>query len=449
MPSALAAGPYRVLSSPEGQSFPYYIVPFDERGSCEGPKTRKHLLENLAGVSDVFVFSHGWNNDWSAATARYESFIQGFQRLRSERNLKLPEPYAPLLVGIFWPSQSLAWFDSETGPGFAAANPAEQDAAAQELHAALREVALELPVEKRERFHELAQSEALAPGEDRELAELFALALAGSADTEAGAAPAPSAADLLAAARALEAPEPDFDAVGTAGPAAPSSGPAAAGVGDLLAKLDPRNLVKPFTVWKMKDRAGKVGAKGVAPLLADLLRKSDPAARIHLIGHSFGCKVVMTAACAMPEPPRPLESALLLQAAVSQYCFASKVPERNVPGGFVKALARVKRPILATFSRHDSALTKTFHLAVRRHDDLGELQFAGAGTLSRYGALGGFGPQGTQAAIVPIAKPGQLYDLSGGARVVGLESSSAIGGHGDVSNPATWWAQYCLLSAHQ
>jgi hypothetical protein len=204
----LPAGPYRTLTSPEGASFPYYVIPFDKDRSCEGPQTRDYLLANLSGATDLFVFSHGWNTDWREATKGYEKFITGFQELRVKHNLALPDNYKPVLVGIFWPSQAMAWFESERGPGFAAANPAEQDEAASALHATLREIAANLPPERRERFHALAQSEKLAEGEDRELAELLATVISGDEDAEAGTTQAPCADDLLAAATSLETPEP-------------------------------------------------------------------------------------------------------------------------------------------------------------------------------------------------------------------------------------------------
>ena len=114
MPSSLPAGPYRTLTMPNGVAFPYYVIPFDKDGVCEGPATREHLLTHLAGVTDVFLFSHGWNNDWKAATKRYESFITGVQSLRTKHNLRLPDPYRPLLVGIFWPSQAMASLSAAT-----------------------------------------------------------------------------------------------------------------------------------------------------------------------------------------------------------------------------------------------------------------------------------------------------------------------------------------------
>lgn len=426
----------RPLSNPQGEAFPYYIIPFDKDGRCEGPQTREHLIKSASGYSDIFLFSHGWNNDWKTASGRYESFIKGFQGLRKELGLAVPADYKPLLVGIFWPSQTMAWFKSETGPGFA--GDAEQDEAATVDYETLRDVAAALPAENRTRFYELAQAQALEMPESKELATM--LAAASRADDEGISTEGPGALDLLAAATSFETPEPDVDAIGAVG--AHNVGPKAAfGFGDVLEKLDPRNIVKPFTVWQMKDRAGKVGAHGVAPLLDDLLKGSG--ARVHLLGHSFGCKVVMTAASKPAALSRDVESVLLLQPAVSQYAFCPNVPKRNVQGGFFR------RPIVATFSANDDALTKMFHLAVRRSDDLGELEYAAGGSPSLYGALGGFGPQNSGEKTEAIRDPGEAYDLSGGGGIIGVNGTRTIGDHGDISNRSTWWLAYQLATAHQ
>ncbi len=446
MPATLPAGPYRVLQTIEGQALPYYVLPFDGNGVCTGPQTLQHLLDAADGYSDIFLFSHGWNNDWAAATQRYEEFILGVQSLRREHHLPAPAGYKPLLVGIFWPSQALAWFDSEVGPGFAAVgDPAAQAAQAELLQGVLQDVAAALPKASRARFFELATAPALQPPEARELAAL--LAGATHADNEEGRA-APTAQDLLAAASSLSAPEPDYDAVGTADAAAGAAPSAAFGLGDLLGALDPRNLIKPFTVWQMKDRAGVVGHDGVAPVLLGLLQRST--ARVHLLGHSYGCKVVMTALCTPAALPRPVESALLLQPAVSQYAFAAEVPDVGVAGGFARARQRVHQPIVATYSANDVPLTKLFHVSVRRSDDLGELQFAGEGSSpSRYAAMGGYGPQASQARFVAIQDPGGAYTMGAAGQLLAVNGTRCISGHGDINGPATWWLSYLLATAHQ
>jgi hypothetical protein len=157
---------------------------------------------------------------------------------------------------------------------------------------------------------------------------------------------------------------------------------------------------------------------------------------------------VMTALCSLPDGRRPVESVLLLQPAVSMYAFADPVPERNVPGGFRIGLKRARRPIVSTYSAQDSALHAGFHLAVRRHDDLGELQAAGDGVPSKFGALGGFGPLAAGAAIEQIRLPVAAYTFGTTGGVIGMESTGFITGHGDISNEATWWLSYSLATAH-
>src|SRR5437867_7553126 len=82
----------------------YRVVPFDKNGVCTGPQRRDEIVADAAGATDVFVFSHGWNNDWAAANERYAHFIVEYTTLR-ERAWAAPDrPYRPLAVGIFWPS---------------------------------------------------------------------------------------------------------------------------------------------------------------------------------------------------------------------------------------------------------------------------------------------------------------------------------------------------------
>lgn len=451
MPSKVPAGPFAIRRTAEGAEFPYYILPFDKDGTCEAPETRRHLLGQVADRSDIYVFCHGWNNDWKAATDRYAEFIDELVAQRKRLGPPTLPGYRPLLVGLFWPSQALEWFESETGPAMAGA---VGDTVAET--ALSEDIADALPEDRRARFRALAGADALDETQSREFADLLASA-ASPGEDEGVPRGALSADDLLAAANALRTPPPpDFDDIGSAipggampGGAAPddatpgdaaNSGqtPAAAGIGDALSWLDPRHLIKPFTVWTMKDRAGIVGARGVRDLLDALLR--DSRARIHLLGHSFGCKVVMTATASLPEPlPRKIHSAVLFQPAVSQYAFAPKVPDTGLPGGFHKTLARIERPVVTTFSAHDLALGKAFHLALRRAHDLGEQPLIAGDSPSPYAALGGFGPRASNETIVFIHDPGEAYDFGPGGRIVGIRGTRTIGGHGDINNASTWW----------
>lgn len=435
----IPAGPFELIKAEDGTVFPYYIVPFDKEGNCEAPGTRAHLVGAASGHTDIFFFSHGWNNDWTVATERYKSFIDGYQRQRGRHGLAWPDGYRPLLVGIFWPSQTMAWFDSETGPDIASHDPTT----AQQAEALIADIAEGIPGARRSRFYELAQADALDRNEAQELADM--LAAVHTPDPERSPGQALGAADLLAAASHEQSAgaEPDYGATGATAPQA-DAGLAAAG--GWLEKLDPRNIIKPFTVWQMKDRAGVVGSRGVSSLLEDLLGRST--ARIHLFGHSYGCKVVMNALSAIKRDNlRPAYSATLFQAAFSRHAFADRLPDApGTKGGFHHALARVTGPVVVTYSSKDAPLTRHFHLALRRNTDVGELQAAG-GEDSKFGALGGFGPYPPTQPATYLHKPGVPYEFGDGGRVLGMESSELIHGHGDISNEATWWLAYCNVNA--
>jgi hypothetical protein len=260
----------------------------------------------------------------------------------------------------------------------------------------------------------------------------------------------PTVDEFLTAWAALdrgEAVKPrDPDAFRDAAPVTPGQSPdqpqAAAGL------FDVRNLLRMGSVWKMKDRAGTVGGKGVSPLVLRILQ--DTGARLHLVGHSFGARVVLSA-LAMRPLPRKARSVLLLQPAVNRWCFAPQVPGLGRPGGYFPVLDRVELPILSTMSTHDFPLHEVFHLALRG-GNLGEPNVAAFGDPERYGALGGYGPAGlgAKARRVAVVAPGTAYDLAGEARVIVLDGSGnldgvpAIGGHSDVVSPRTTWALHSL-----
>ncbi|MGH8903427.1 MAG: hypothetical protein ACRDYA_17585 [Egibacteraceae bacterium] len=458
MVDRLPLGPYRTLQTGEGVSVPYYIVPFDEEGRCSGPRTRAELVARVGAgsFSDIFVFSHGWNNGWKQATERYEHFITGYMRQRQEFGLPVPGGFRPLLVGIFWPSKLLVGAE-DRAPAIAAASPETVDELVAEERAEVAELATAVPAEHVERFYALAQSDSLTKDEALELARMVAGLYAADVE-EAGDEAAPTVEEIVGSWKGpprRRGDPGDLDDFGTADAAAPSAdspdaaarivAPQTAGVVDFLSG---RSIVRTLSVWQMKDRAGRVGAKGVGPLLVDILQ-ADQQVRVHAIGHSFGAKVMLSATCAPARLPRPIESALLLQPAISHLCFAAAVPGTGRPGGYRGALDRVRKPILATFSRKDREL-RNFHLGLRRDEDLGEAKIAADEPPSRYAALGGYGPRGLGAGgrLEPVKDAVDRYNLAtDGVEVYGIDSSRTIANHGDISNPSTWWMLYNLVTS--
>ena len=398
MPPIPPVGPLHVF----GRDTPMYVLPFDKRGSTTAPQTLEHARATLGsgGFTDVFLFSHGWNNDWATATARYRHFAEGLAAQGADEAGR-----RALLLGIFWPSTLLVapW---ERAPAIAGdvADPAEE------------ELAGDLDPAAAARLRELAGAPLAGDDEAAELAQLLA--------------PVADPAALIAAGRAIAEAEaaPADDDWGTV--AGPTGGPVTAGV---LAKLDPRNLIRAASVWQMKDRAGRIGTTAVAPLLHDAL--TGTAARVHCVGHSFGAKVMLSALAAR-EPVRRAHSLLLLQPAVNHLCFAPQ-------GGYRPVLGRTTRPVFTTYSAHDVALTRFFHLAVRREADRYEPRIAAwPEPPSDYAALGGYGPReaGDRTQHVALQPAGAPYALDPALPLAAVDATDGIAGHGAISNARTWWA---------
>ena len=112
-----------------------------------------------------------------------------------------------------------------------------------------------------------------------------------------------------------------------------------------------------LSFWLMKRRAGQVGERLGRELLAPAITALGARApRLHLIGHSFGAKLVTSAVLGGVRP----DALVLLQAAFSAFAFADDVPGTKRPGFYRRVLAErmVAGPIVALRSDHDRALSR-------------------------------------------------------------------------------------------
>jgi hypothetical protein len=399
-----------------------------------------------AEFTDIFLFSHGWNNTWPNAISKYEDFLVGYSEMGRRYSLDTDRVYKPMLIGIFWPSAALVDSDEKApqiaGTTMALAREREE----------LAELAELVPPSNMPRIHDLLQAEHLSQDESLELASLVRIVYDESTD-EIPDQEALTEDDIVAIwagwAASRSSPENEREAIASLnriGTVGRTEELQAAG---FLQKLRPRDVLRAMTVWQMKDRAGVVGANGVCEMVTQLLGQSE--AHLHLIGHSYGCKVVLSSIAAAPTLSRKAQSMLLLQPAVSHLCFAAVVPERGIAGGYVRVPDRVQLPVMTTYSRHDFPLRKTFHLALRRKQDLAEQQIAAPDTPpSVHAALGGFGPRGVgdgRVRFVQAKSPTRAYDLSPDYKVIAIDGSEFISGHSDISNAATWWALHQLVAA--
>jgi hypothetical protein len=447
MPATRPAGPYPI----EGIDLDTWLVRFDKNGVCSSPQTRAKLLDHLASKpgAPVLFFSHGWNNDFADAVALYRKFLGHLQQILSDHPLAGP---GPIFVGITWPS---IWLPSDSGPQMAAAGSAAGDRETSSVDSAVKQLADALPATTNwQRFYELTETEKMSEAEAREFARMLQPIIEPSADGVAEEAASEEAivrtfAALQQADGRPPSSDDDLDEVGTVTEAGAGAGPAAAGWWPTF--LDPRWAVRLATLYLMKDRSGTVGANGARALLHDMLQRT--AAPIHAIGHSYGCKVMLSAIAAQPQAAPKVRSLLLLQPAVSHLSFARTVPGREGPGGYRTVLDRVAKPIFSTFSAHDTPLHTIYHLALLRRADLGELRIAAGPTPagnppSAYAALGGYGPRGADEHLIDgIPAPGQAIDAKG-KRIVGIDGTRdrRIDSHGGVATPHTAWALRTLMS---
>jgi len=182
----------------------------------------------------------------------------------------------------------------------------------------------------------------------------------------------------------------------------------------------------------MKDRAGVVGRTGIARAL-DQIHDDYPGIRIHLAGHSFGCRAITSAAAATRTP---VASMTLLQAAFSHNSFSPT-------GGFRSVVdeAKCEGPILITHSVKDEAVGICYPIAsriLRQHaSSFGDVN-------DRYGALGRNGARNTpEASDGDLLPEGSPYSFAPG-HIYNLQADDIIEAHSDIVKPETAWA---LLSA--
>ncbi|MGT2490909.1 hypothetical protein ACU4GD_11250 [Cupriavidus basilensis] len=209
-------------------------------------------------------------------------------------------------------------------------------------------------------------------------------------------------------------------------------------LGGLLAPL------RQLSFWNMKKRAQTVGENGVHPLV-NRISDALPAARIHLMGHSFGA-VVMSAALGGPGGTaalrRPVASCVLVQGAMSLWAYAPDIPVRPGTVGYCHQVlpdGKVSGPLVVTRSRHDTAVGSLYPWAA---GVAGQVAFEPAQAYPAFGAIGAFGIQGIDGATdAPLQPYDGRYTMTGG-KVLNIEASEYIcrksgvsGAHNDIGGP--------------
>jgi len=415
----------------------YYLLVFDKHGrevEEGGALLSGRIGADHPDATDIFVFMHGWKGDIPAAIDQYDRWISAMSQLPSDRALmegKRPNGFRPVWIGLHWPS--LPWGDEDL--------PAPVSFAAGAMDAVIEKY-----VDRLGGDDELREPLRIIVGRASEDAQPDEM----PDDVKAAYADVNSVVGLLAdgVGGAPDADRLAFDANEQYRTMKDATGVAFGG-GIAATLLSPLNSL---SFWTMKKRARNVGENGFHPLLADL--SADlPDARLHLMGHSFGCIAASAATCG-PEgsPAFDVASLVLVQGALSLWSYSGDMPPRpNTPGYFARLLSegRVKGPIVTTRSKHDRAVGFFYPIAA---GVAGQVAYATTAKLPEFGGVGAFGAQGlgsTAEDMKMLDKDGD-YKMGDG-RVLNLEAPEYIchggglsGAHSDIAGPqvahAVWSA---------
>jgi thioesterase domain-containing protein len=206
----------------------------------------------------------------------------------------------------------------------------------------------------------------------------------------------------------------------------------AAGIRDLFSgiKAGARRLLNFTTYYKMKARAGLVGQTGVAEVLRQVRRRC-PEIKLHLIGHSFGGRLVTAVADSLGSDARA-DSLILLQAAYSHNGLAAKFDGEH-DGFFRKVVSeqKVDGPLVITHTKNDKAVGVAYPLASRISRDNAAALIGDAN--DPYGGMGRNGAQHTpvDGNEQALRAAGGQYTLQPGT-IYNLNSDEFIGDHSDI-----------------
>jgi len=437
--------------------FPYFEIEANADGSPKDPAQITALLSGVKqnAITDLFVASHGWNNDPSEAHALYQEL---FTNVAAQAKTSAPDRRFGV-AGIIWPSKR---FDvADDAPNAASLGDGHARVARQiDTLADFLSAGHAGAGDKKE----LAHAKSLLPKLEssaaarKEFAQIILARLPKSVAEEGDHhIDASAGSQMIANDQLLQKLGTPPVKVATSGGGAASmpSGHAkstsnfqgAAGLGDFLKGVvaGASNLLNYVTYYQMKDRAGKVG-RGVVNTVLRRLQDEAPTVRVHLVGHSFGCRVVTAAVTGTATTPKNFVSSMtLLQGAFSHYSFSPSYDNSNKPGFYRNLVtdARVRGAVLITHTRADKAVGLAYAIASRL---AGQMASAIGDSNDPFGGLGSNGAQKTvEARDGTMPKAGGKFDkpLANGT-MTNLLADGLIHDHSDVRNPD---AAYTVLSA--
>ena len=422
--------------------FPYFEVQFNKEGAAHDEQEVKQVLDFISEgrVTDLFVISHGWNNDMEEARQLYNDF---FAQVRNEINSNRPPELGQrefAVMGILWPSKKFADKDLiASGAASVGNDPSEEEEIRQrldDLKGVFDHPEADALLEQAKQLVDQVNSDENAAADFVDLIRSLPKKKELHPDDNSDSFFTLPSHELVDQLSRPDTQVPPSGGMGGAADFNPSAsnideGEAAGfnffgGIKSALHKV-----LNYTTYYQMKERAGVVGRGGAYQVLARL-REIAPNLKMHFIGHSFGGRLV-TAIADGPEGSEPIKPAsmALLQAAFSHHGFAEKFD--GARDGFFRKVVKEKKvegPILITHSVKDRAVGIAYPIASKLSgDDAAEF----GGPESRFGGIGRNGAQFTPEAdnsthLEPVTS---IYQFQPG-KIYNLKADELILGHSDV-----------------
>ena len=403
-----------------------------------------------AGTTDLNVVSHGWNNTEEQAAQLYSELFTNFSAVAPDQLQKKKLA----IVGVIWPSKKFTDVVeaavAEQRPGGGAGFGASSAAADETIKAKLDLIAQMFDSNAAEKIQaakdQLGKLDSDPAARKKFVDELRSL-LDPSAAHEEDNSKLFFKLDGAVMLEKLKMPTPLVSKGGGGGAASlgshPTSSPAggAAGLGDIFSgfKAGAIRFLNYLTYYEMKKRAGTVGQNGVAPMIDRLAANVK---RVHVVGHSFGGRVVTAAAKASKTDK--LQTMSLLQTAFSHNGFSKSM------NGFFRSVVddkRVKGPILVTYTPNDRAVGIAYPTASRLS---GTVASAFGDKDDKFGGLGRNGAQKMEPREVVQGvdqllaeggsyawQPGCFHNLESSKYIVDPKGGDA---HGFVTGKQVAWA---------
>jgi hypothetical protein len=427
--------------------FDFIRLHFDADGVLQDAPALQELKSS--GATDIIFIAHGFRNDENDATGLYDRFLTTFRDQLNSPAFSGVASRKLVVAGIYWPSKQFQETFTDGSVQAVDSETAQKEAVRAKLEDLKATVAC---ADQRPKLDKAIALLDQVSGSKAAQDQFVSLALSLWDDSEADPT---EGADRIRATEGsvlldkLKVPiivssGAAYAEGSTLAVAATTAGTGQTGttesLGSIFGSIFGRigQFLNLTTWYVMKNRAGVVGAAGVALAVRDL-KTAGPAAKIHLVGHSLGGRLMAGCAKSLAQTNSHVESLTLLEAAFSHYGFSSNNGQGQA-GFFRDVIDRkvVTGPLIATYSAQDTVVGTVYAVASRLAGD--SVEEVGDAN-DPYGGIGRNGAQKTAESVTgALHAVGTPYQFQI-PKINCLDGSGGfIKDHGDVANSFVTYA---------